>query len=145
MANQGVLNNREIALGNLKEAKHMSLFRRLAINHAHPTKLILDLVGFIWVSYFLWENNLATAIIVGFGFSALGSFLTYNADTKELASTTFGRYVIARLHPANLTLQIVGYLVSMYGLWMHQGWIILVGLSSVILGHLWGWQRKVIP
>lgn len=126
-------------------ATPMSVFRRLAINHAHPTKLVLDIVGFIWSGYFLWQNNLTVAIILGVGFSALGSFLTWNADTEELATTTFGKYVIMRLHPANLTLQIVGYVILMYGLWIHQGWVILIGVSGVSLGHLWGWQSKVIP
>lgn len=145
MANQGILDNRNVAHENLRETAHMPLIMRLAINHAHPTKLVLDIVGFIWMSYFLWENNLVIAIIFGFGLSALGSLLTFNADTDQLATTGLGKYVTARLHPANLTLQIVGYVVSMYGLWVHQGWIILVGLSAVTLGHLWGWGRKVVP
>ena len=144
MANQGTLDSPNVSL-ELKKDRQMSLFRRLAINHAHPTKIVFDIVGFIWMSYFLWENQLVVGIIFGFGFSALGSFLTFNADTDELVTTAFGRYVIARLHPANLTLQTVGYVFLMYGLWVHQGWIILIGLSAVTLGHLWGWRRKVIP
>lgn len=145
VANQGILDNRAIATENRKISTHLSLFRRLAVNHAHPTKLVLDIIGFSWMSYFIWENNLITAIIFGFGLSALGSFLTLNADTDQLATTALGKYVVARLHPANLTFQIVGYVISMYGLWVHQGWTILMGLSAVTLGHLWGWGRKVVP
>ena len=145
MANLHALASHNLTIDHYKTTKNFSLFNRLAINHAHPTKLILDLIGFIWTAYFLWENNLMMVIIFGFGFSVLGSFLTLNADTKALAATRFGKYVIARLHPANLSLQLSGYIVSMCGVWTHQGWIILAGLSMVILGHLWGWHRRIIP
>lgn len=98
-------NTQAMNLSTSKSHKPFSFFRKLAINHAHPTKLILDIIGFMWMSYFLWENNLLTAIIFGFGLSALGSFLSFNADTDKLANTKLGKYVIVRLHPANLTCQ----------------------------------------
>lgn len=145
MTNPGIFKNQIVTFQEQIDLKHLSFFRRLAINHAHPTKLVLDIIGFLWMTYFLWENSLVTAIIFGFSFSVLGSFLTFKANTEELASTAFGKYVIARMHPANLTFQIIGYVVSMYGVWIHQASVILIGLSAVTLGHLWGWRGKVVP
>ncbi len=118
MANPGILKNQIVTFEEQLDLKHLSFFRRIAINHAHPTKQVLDIIGFLWITYFLWENSLVTA---------------------------FGKYVIARMHPANLTFQIIGYVVSMNGVWIHEGWVILVGLSAVTLGHLWGWRGKVVP
>lgn len=122
-----------------------SVYKRLALNHAHPTKFLLDLTGFIWALYFMWQNNFAAAIFFGFGFAAVGSLLTLNANTEELSKTALGKYVVARLHPANTLFQVIGYVVLLAGTWTHEGWMIFSGLTLIILGHLWGWKGSVIP
>lgn len=123
----------------------MSLLKQITINHAHPTKLLFDLIGLIWTVYFLWENNFWLGLAIGVSSSVLGTLLTIRANSEQIAKTVLGKYMLARLHPFNFVFQLSGYLVSLYGIWFHSGWVILTGVTLVILGHLWGWSQKVIP
>lgn len=111
------------------------------VQHAHPTKLILDVIAYLWGIYFFSLNELLPGLVVLFGVGGLGTFLTRNIDKAALARTTLGRFFLVSSHPANISIQLLGYVLVSYGSWVHLSVPILSGVTLVLMGHLWGWDR----
>lgn len=110
------------------------------LQHLHPTKFILELIGIMWATYFLWQQNWLWAVVAGFGLPILGSILTWRVNTDQLRKSSYARLVLIHAHPLNILLHIVGAAITVYGLWNHQTLVILSGISVLILGHVWGWK-----
>jgi len=57
-----------------------------------------------------------------------------------VATSWLGRVALLHLHPINVTLQSIGAVALIYGLWSHEAQTILAGGSLIFLGHCWGWR-----
>lgn len=119
----------------------MNFLERIMVQHAHPTKLILELVGIIWGVYFLWQQNWVWAVILGLGLPTLGTILVWGKDEEQLAATLLGKVMLMHAHPMNFLLHIVGFIPLVYGLWTHLPIPILTGITVIVIAHLWGWER----
>lgn len=119
----------------------MSFLEQRFVRAAHPRRIIVQTVGWLWAAYFLWLHNwiwaagaLVLAMLVGVIAAPIGS-------TENLAGTTLGKLALLHMHPANLSVQSLGLLLLIYGLWMHSEVVIMLAFSVIMLGHLWGWNR----
>jgi hypothetical protein len=119
----------------------MTLSERIIIRNGHPHRIIVGVITFIWTLYFLWFHNLAgsaLALIVG---GPLSRFAARGMREEQLAQTTFGKILLLHLYPANVILQAVGFAVLLCSVWIHSALNIVLGVSMILLGHMWGWHK----
>jgi hypothetical protein len=119
----------------------MTYLEKAIIRRGHPKHIILGMVGFLWAVYFLWHHDWAWALGVVLASGILGRILTSGTREEGLAQTVLGKIMLLHLHPMNLTVQVAGFGVLLYGVWIHTLMHVLVGTSLVLLGHMWGWRR----
>ncbi len=119
----------------------MTLSERIIIRNGHPRRIIIGVISFIWTLYFLWLHNVAgaaIALIVGVPLSRL---FARRMSEQQLAQTTFGKILLLHLHPANAFVQAMGFAVLLCSVWIHSGLSIALGISMILLGHMWGWHK----
>ena len=107
----------------------------------HPRKIVFDSVGAIWSGYFLWNQNWHYALAAYLIMGILGLYFTRNIDSDLMAQTTIGRIGLLHAHPINFSLNMIGLIFLIYGMWMHEERSILIGVSTIILGHFFGWTQ----
>lgn len=124
-----------------EERKALTYLERTFVRHGHPRHLIPAYLGWMWAVYFLWFHNWIGAITALVLSGVLGRILTLQIDVEKYAETLLGKLMLLHLHPANLVIQLAGVGVALYSVWMHSGLYILLGLTVIMLGHLWGWHK----
>lgn len=95
----------------------------------------------MWVLYSLWFHLwtwAAAALVVGV---ALGALATKGMLVDEIAQTVLGKILLLHLHPVNVALQTFGLAVLLYGFWMHSIVLMLLAVSVILLGHMFGWHK----
>ena len=125
---------------DLKE-HYLTLIDHYFLMRFHPRKIIFDVVGAIWATYFLWNKNWQAAMIAIVAMGGLGLFFTRKVDPELMSQTILGKIGLLHKHPINLTLNLIGIIPLIYGLWMHEEVVILLGLSVIIMGHFFGWSK----
>ncbi len=114
------------------------------LRHMHPRSLFIDSVGMIWSLYYLWNHNWSLAL----GMAVIGRIIAYLAslglDTEKMSRTTWGKIALLHLNPINMTMQIFGLVLIVYGVWQHSVEASLIGISCILLGHLAGWKNVTI-
>ena len=119
----------------------MTYVERMIVRRGHPKHIIVGIVAFLWVIYFLWQHNWIWAAAVVVLSAVLGRLSTSGPKEETLAQTLLGKIMLLHLHPVNLTLQMAGFALLAYGIWMHSTLYIMAATSLVFLGHMWGWHR----
>jgi hypothetical protein len=119
----------------------MTFLERTVVRRGHPRHLIVGLVGFVWAMYFLWFHNWLWAVVTILASAVLGRILTSGTREESLAQTVLGKIMLLHLHPANLLIQLVGFGLLLYSVWIHSGMYMMVALSLVMIGHMWGWHK----
>ena len=122
-------------------AQKFSMLETYALMRAHPRKLFIDAVSYIWVIYFLWNHNWQRALFAALVCGAIGLLSVVSAETQRLSETTLGKLALLHLHPANLTAHLIGVVGIGYGVWEHSTEFILAGLSVALFGHFFGWEK----
>ena len=108
--------------------------------HAHPIKFIAETLGAMWSAYFLWHHNWIGALIAGLTGFLLSTLLVWNQRIDRLETTPFGKVMSVYGSPINFLLYNLSALPVIYGLWVHDSFPILIGISILLLPHLWGWR-----
>lgn len=119
----------------------MNYLKRMIIRRGHPKYMIMDIVGFLWFVYFLWQHNWMWALAVVVWSGILGGLSTAKTNERTLAQTLLGKIMLLHLHPVNLTVQLAGFVVLFYGIWIHSIVYLMIAVSLVFLGHMWGWHK----
>jgi len=119
----------------------MTLSEQIIIRNGHPRRIIVGMIALIWTLYFLWFHNwvgAAIALILGV---QLGRLATRGMHEEKLAQTIFGKILLLHLHPVNVIVQAIGFAVLLCSVWIHSGRDIALGVSMILLGHMWGWHK----
>ncbi len=118
-----------------------SFLERLILRVVHPRFMVFYIIGGLWIVFGLWRHDwlmAASALVVS---RALGYISVRHADLSKIADTTLGKIALLHLNPVNLTLQTAGVFLALFGIWQHQVFQILSGLSLLFLGHGLGWEN----
>lgn len=117
----------------------LNFLERLMLRRAHPISLFINATAFIWFVYFLWSHMVMESILVVLAARMAALALTWNIDIEGIAKTTLGKIALLHLHPFNLIIQLCALIPGIYGIWSHDGRLMMVGISLILLGHLRGW------
>lgn len=115
---------------------------RIMIQHAHPAKLITDILGILIGWYFLWSHNLLFALIALFGVSVLGTLLVWGQDVSQLYETKLGKWMIVQAEPMNLLVRSIGFAVVCYGFWSHTALYFPLGIVIIIAARFLGSKAR---
>lgn len=121
--------------------QELSFMQRMLIRRAHPRYLIAGIVGAIWAFYFLWQHNWSWALGAILMSAIAGGMLTSYVRDEELAETTLGKIMLIHLHPANIAVQSLGLILLVYGIWTHSALFMMGAASTILVGHMWGWEK----
>ena len=124
---------------DVKSSEALDGIERYVIRHAHPISLYFEMVGLIWLVFFLWSHLWKEAVAVYLSARLVGLLAVYRADVRALAQTVLGKIALLHLHGINFFVQRLGSAVALYGVWLHDVRTILIGISFVFLGHIQGW------
>lgn len=119
----------------------MTYFERAFVRRGHPRHIILGVVGFIWAMYFVWLHNWIWAMTAILASAIIARISTLGMSEENLAQTTLGKILLLHLHPINLLVQIAGFGLLLYSVWIHSGVYILLAISVILIGHMWGWHK----
>ncbi len=114
---------------------------KYALRRFHPRRIVLDSLGWMWGTYFLWNHSWESAVLTLFAAGYIGNFIVRHVDPGKMARTALGKLALLHLNPANLVIQLLGLAFLVSALWNHSGQGILVGISVIGTGHLFGWSR----
>lgn len=121
--------------------RNFSAMERWVLRRAHPVAIVLDLIGSIWAIYFLWLQNWQYALGIIVLERVISILLVWKVNLNELANTAIGKIALLHLHPFNFTVQLVGLIIALIGVWQHSTVYTLAGISLIVLGHFFGWNR----
>jgi hypothetical protein len=119
----------------------MNFFERSVVRSGHPRRIIVGVITLIWVLYSLWFHFwawAAVALVVGLAFGVLA---TAGMNVEELGQTMLGKILLLHLHPANVALQTFGFGILLYSFWAHSTVVMLLAISVILLGHVFGWHK----
>jgi hypothetical protein len=136
---KNIYQNKEIQFYG--KERTLNVLEEYTLRHLHPRSLFIDSVGMIWSIYYLWHHNWSLAL----GVALIGRIIAYLAslevDTEKMSRTTWGKIALLHLNPINMTMQIFGLVLIVYGVWQHSVEASLIGISCILLGHLAGWKN----
>jgi hypothetical protein len=117
------------------------MIRRYMLQHAHPMKFAAEVLGVMWAVYFLWRHSWIGAVGVAIASFLLSTLLLWRKKQFEyLADTPLGRIILIYTSPINFVLYNLSAIPFVYGIWTHNYFYILIGISLLLLPHLWGWK-----
>jgi len=125
---------------NISE-QYLGMVDRYFLMSSHPRKIVFDIVGAIWGTYFLWNQNRLYALGALLVMDAMGLFFTRKIDPELMSQTTIGKIGLLHKHPLNFMLNLIGLGSLVYGLWLHSAEMILIGFSVIVIGHFFGWSE----
>lgn len=134
----------EKQMGNTMTTENRAPLTRIqkyALRKVHPRKLMIDSAGLLWMTYFLWNQTMLEAILVMLVFSTVSLLLVRKVDPHLMAETFLGRIALLHLHPGNLSIQLIGFGILVYGIWTHSIRALLLGVSVILVGHSFGWEK----
>lgn len=124
-----------------KDKYQFSLLERYALMRFHPRKIIFDVIGVIWGTYFLYLGMWQPAVVVLLIFVVFGFFLVRNTNLKEFSETTWGKIAILHVRPLNVAIKVLAVIILVNGIYRHSVEHVLIGISLIFLGHFFGWSK----
>jgi len=119
----------------------LTFMERAVLHRGDPRSMICSTIGAMWAFYFLWTHSWFFALAAVVLSAALGRLFSSNLDEQKFANTLMGKMMLLHLHPFNLTIQTIGGVYLVFGVWTHSAPIIMIAASIGLGGHLWGWDR----
>jgi len=112
---------------------------RLLYHHAHPAKLLVDVVSAVAAAWLLWGQHLLRAAIVGLVPPALMSLLVLQfVDLERVKQSPIGRYVMRYMSlPLHVT-AVAGVIVFWLAAWYRSIFYCVVGLLIVMFAWVRG-------
>lgn len=119
----------------------LNRFKRYFVKRFHPRSLFFDSIGMMWAIYYLWFHQWTFALGAILLMRVLSVFSVMNVSAQSIAGTTLGKIALIHLHPANMIIQLGGITVLVYGIWQHSVELTMIGVSFILLGHIFGWSN----
>ncbi len=118
-----------------------SWLEKYALKGSHPRALFLDALGIVWFFYFFWLQSWQMALASIITARLLASSAVMQVSPQKMSETILGKIALLHLQPANFIIQFLGFIGLSYGVWLHSIEYILLGVSAILIGHLYGWEK----
>src|SRR5690348_16191481 len=88
----------ERAAGEHEPRLQLNWLDKSMVQHAHPPKLILDTIAYMWSLYFFWHQELVAGLVALLGIGGIGTALAFRKDMAVLAQTRLGMFFLVSSH-----------------------------------------------
>jgi hypothetical protein len=122
-------------------ATKYSLLQRYALLSSHPRKIFFDAAVGVWVVNSLWHGRWGAALTLYVMGKAASLIIVSDADYTRIAETTYGKMALLHVRSSNLFFHLVGFGFLIHGLLTHTTQSILIGVTSILVGHWVGWAK----
>lgn len=117
--------------------------RKIALKHAIPQKLAVDVASFAWALYFFWMKELAWGLFFAVLIPAFTTIFLWTHDEEQYAHTLLGRFWLRHLYIPMMGLHALGLFVAMLAFWFHVPELLLLGLTLTVVAHAFTPPHKV--
>jgi len=108
---------------------------RVLLHQVHPVKLAADISASLISNTLLWRHRPVAGIVTRMALPIAGSAIVLSAaDVERLRGSAAGRYVLANMSPAAMTVRLAGDVVRALGSWYRRPQLIALGLLIVVAG-----------
>jgi hypothetical protein len=117
----------------------LTKFEKLMLVNAHPLKFYLNIAGAIAALYFLWNQQLVSAILFGGIFIFLGTALTLKIghfDANKTAQNFWGRVFLRYSSPIGFTLYLSSHIIIPIAFWFHNLLLCALGIFLLLAGQI---------
>jgi hypothetical protein len=122
----------------------MTLSEKILLHQVHPAKLAADIGAEVVCLYFFWQHQLWPGLIAAFAPPIIASALLLNyASLDGYATSPAGLYLRRYMTRTVEATRMAGALVTMVGAWLHQPWLIALGLAVVAAAWSSGLIREL--
>jgi len=120
-------------------------FREKKLYHQiHPLKLATDIGVTPIFLLFLWHHHIARALLVGFVPPVIvsGAMMIWPPDLERLKNSSLGNYVSKYMTPTTEAIRLLSLAPMGWGAWIHNFWLIALGLTIVAAAWCRGLIRR---
>jgi hypothetical protein len=111
----------------------MTFKEKMLFHQIHPAKLATDGLAAAVSLYFLWQHQLLIGLALHFLPPILATWLLLRyAALEPYQQSPFGRYVERHMTKLMEGVRLFGDVVMMLGAWVHDVWLLLLGLAVII-------------
>jgi|SRR5215469_5579301 len=131
---QSSVANAKESIGIL-EVKPMDFWQRKLYHQIHPLKLATD-IGVTPISlYFLWEHRIAPVVVIGFVPPVVVSVTTmiWPPHLERLKRSVLGQYISKYMTRTVEVIRFLSLVPMAWGAWIHNFWMIVLGLVILLL------------
>jgi hypothetical protein len=117
------------------KAQTMNFRERKLYHQIHPLKLATD-IGVTPISlYFLWRHWIAPAIVIGFvpPVAVSVTMMIWPPDLERLKRSVLGQYISKYMTPTVEVIRFLSLVPMAWGAWIHNFWVIVLGLVILLL------------
>ncbi len=122
-------------------ATQYNWLQKYALMRSHPRKLYFDTAALLWVVNYLWHGRWGIALTLWLVTNVVSLIAVSDVDVNKMGETIYGKIILLHVKPSNVFFHWVGYVFLVQGLLSHSTQSILIGSSSILLGHLVGWNQ----
>jgi hypothetical protein len=111
-------------------------FREKKLYHQiHPLKLATDIGVTPFFLFFLWRHEVVPALVAGFvpPIIVSAAMMTWPPDLESLKNSSLGHYVSKYMTPTVEAVRLLSLAPMAWGAWIHNLWLIALGLFVVLL------------
>jgi hypothetical protein len=116
--------------GSIMDFREKKLYHQI-----HPFKLATDIGVTPIFLFFLWKHRIAPAIVVGFVPPILVSaaMMIWPPDLEKLKNSALGNYISKYMTPTIEAIRLLTLVPMAWGAWIHNLWLIALGLLILLL------------
>lgn len=125
----------------ISNINNYNFIQTYVLKKSHPDSIIFEIIGIIWITYYLWYQLWPYALFAFMLTKTLSFVSVFNVKSEQIANTTLGKIALLHLHPVNLLIQFLGLFLYILSVWIHSLEMFLISISIISLGHLCGWKK----
>ncbi len=120
----------------------MTIQEKMLYHQIHPAKLFTDIGVTFPACYFFWQHQIVAALTIALlpPIIVSASILLTDVDLERYKHSSFGRYLRTYMTRTVEAVRLAGFVLMAAGSWLHEGWLLAIGVVLVLLG----WLRGVI-
>src|SRR5258708_65221 len=107
--------------------------KKYMLSHAHPFKLLAEVLGLISGIYFLWNHHWILALIISMTFFLFSTIFLLGKNTDYLSATKQGKFLLVYTTPLNFFLYNFSAVPLAYRVWTHDFLFIILSIGLFLL------------
>ncbi|MGG7054862.1 hypothetical protein [Nitrosomonas sp. ANs5] len=133
-----------------REGQPATFIERLILSFTHPIALLLAMIGLLmligglWLHAWPWIGAGVAVYLLGLGYGYFRGWPDRKLESYRCGGQAgwLDQRILEHAHPLHLVFAAAGFIMIIFGLWVH-GWLwIVAGILLNFAGHVYTWLIK---